>query len=201
VSHIAAALAKSKGKTVAAPTENIGGGPNIRIGPAASPILKPINPTVNRPQPVTPVPYAPAPYTPAPAAAEPAAPRRTMLVVVVLTLAGLGAGGWWLNNNRHVVTEFFPTQVPAPAPSPAPAKKAPKVQSQPVSHGPSEALAAKVRALGITAAAGGGSQRLSVGRKVYEPGDTVVEGLILQSIENDEIIFRDAEGNLYTRRL
>jgi hypothetical protein len=58
-----------------------------------------------------------------------------------------------------------------------------------------------MRRLPITAAAGGGSQRLSVAGKVFEPGDAVIEGLILQSIENAEIVFRDADGNLYTRRL
>ena len=73
--------------------------------------------------------------------------------------------------------------------------------AEPVRSKPSPILADIVRTLPITGAAAGGSQRLSVRGKIFEPGDTITEGLILQSIENSEIIFRDTEGNLYKRRL
>jgi hypothetical protein len=107
-----------------------------------------------------------------------------------------GAAMWFFLGAEN---PFGQTAVPPPAPV-TPNKVAP-IAPKPERNGPSDALAAKVRLLPVTGAAGGSSQRLSVSGKVYEPGETVVEGLVLQSIENDQIIFRDADGNLYTRRL
>lgn len=204
MSHIAAALAKSKGKQVSPPSaEGVKDVPSIRIGPATVPVL----PTVGaKPSPSSPVPAAPRPVPePAGAATSTAKPKLGLLAVIVggiLIVAGASA---WLLLKRD--TTFAPASTPAgvatpAAASPATKAKAPEVASaESAKKGPSDELKEKVRLLPITGAAGGGSQRLSMAGKVYEPGDTVIDGLILQSIETEEIVFRDTEGNLYTRRL
>ncbi|MCX6950589.1 MAG: hypothetical protein NTV51_00130, partial [Verrucomicrobia bacterium] len=121
-------------------------------------------------------------------------------------LAVVGVSAWLLLKSDGTFIKPAPaapaTAAAAPAGPVTPAKpKADPAMAVPEGKTPSPEFKEKVRLLPITAAAGGGSQRLSVGGKVYEPGDTVVEGLVLQAIENEEIVFRDAEGNLYTRRL
>ena len=204
VSHIAAALAKSKGKNVTPPKpEGLHDVPTLKVGPPPNPFLKkpgaaPVKPPANKtaaalsPTGVT----VPTGTTTAAASAPPDRKRVLLFTGVALLLVVAGAGVWF----------FLQPETPAPsAPAPTPSATQPTATPPPAAAperaGPSDVLTEKMRRLPITAAAGGGSQRLSVAGKVYEPGDTVIDGLILQSIENEEIVFRDAEGNLYTRRL
>ncbi len=223
MSHIAAALAKSKGKDVpspasasAAPLDGTKAAPSLRIGPSSKPvlsqatskitpipILKPIAPTASLP------PAAALPPTPVPTTA----PKSSVVIAVVSVIVLIAAVfGWMLlkKDNTFATPVAAAPDTPATAASPNAASKPAAAQpaklptALPAAEPPSPAslaLAEKVRLLPITGAAGGGSQRLSVSGKVYEPGDTVVEGLVLQSIEAEEIVFRDTAGNLYTRRL
>jgi hypothetical protein len=192
VSHIAAALAKSKGKNVTPPKpEGLHDVPTLKVGPPPNPFLqKPAAAAVKPAAAQTAAALAPAASAPPPRKRVGLFPGVAVLLVVAV------AGVWFL------------TQTATPAPSiPAPTAPAtqtpatPPAPAAPERAGPSDVLTEKMRRLPITAAAGGGSQRLSVAGKVFEPGDAVIEGLILQSIENAEIVFRDADGNLYTRRL
>jgi hypothetical protein len=192
VSHIAAALAKSKGKNVTPPKpEGLHDVPTLKVGPPPHPVLqKPAAAAVKPAAAQTAAALAPAASAPPPRKRVGLFPGVAVLLVVAV------AGVWFL------------TQTATPAPSiPAPTAPAtqtpatPPAPAAPERAGPSDVLTEKMRRLPITAAAGGGSQRLSVAGKVFEPGDAVIEGLILQSIENAEIVFRDADGNLYTRRL
>ena len=203
MSHIAAALAKSKGKNVAPPPpDGVTAVPTMRVGPPANPFLKKPGATPGTPAAVPSTVGASPGSTPATATAVPArptAPKRTLLVAAaVVAVVVVILGGWLLWSASR--PDDRPVEAKLP-PAAAETTKAAPVDPAPVRAGPSGALIEKMRRLVITAAAGGGSQRLSVGGKIFEPGDTVVEGLVLQSIENEEIVFRDAEGNLYTRRL
>lgn len=223
MSHIAAALAKSKGKDVAppasapaSPAEGVKAVPSLRIGPSSTPVLskaapkiaplpivKPIAPVASLP------PTATAPVAPAPAPTT--APKSSIIIAVVSVIVVLaGVLAWMLLKKDNTFSAPAAATAGAPPAATAPGAGAKPGSAQPVAipAAPAEplspaslALAEKVRLLPITGAAGGGSQRLSVSGKVYEPGDTVVEGLILQSIEAEEIVFRDTAGNLYTRRL
>lgn len=217
VSHIAIALAKSKGKAVPPPSpEGDSAVSRLRIGPSAKPVLS--QPTA-RMAPLSVITPATAPATPPlpariPSTAIPAAsvtaPKWGILIAVTFLIVVIVAASAWLLLKKDnafalptpppLATTITPATVTPPTPAATLAKPAKVVLEAPLST-PSPALAEKVRLLPITGAAGGGSQRLSVSGKIFEPGDTVIEGLILQSIENAEIVFRDPEGNLYTRRL
>lgn len=226
MSHIAAALAKSKGKNVPSPatpgaTGGAGGGlPALRIGPQTTPVL--IKPGAVQVAPLasgsTVTPFKDTDQPVSSIVAPPEPPKRAMFFTVVVVVAViLGISAWLLLKKDNLFANLrlikgTPAEASAahgavtgpatgPANGAAPAKASPAeaaaVERKPIN----QALVDKVRLLPITAAAGGSSQRLSVGGKVFEPGETVVEGLILQSIETEEIVFRDPEGNLYTRRL
>jgi len=172
--------------------------PTLRVGPAPVPFLK--TPGTN--------PAAPRPSANVTPSVPPATKIKigVLITAVTVILGVVCVSAWLLLKSDVTFSKSAPASsaptVAAPATPSAPAKpKAEPAVLDPVGRTPSPALKEKVRLLPITAAAGGGSQRLSVAGKVYEPGDTVVEGLVLQAIENEEIVFRDLEGNLYTRRL
>jgi hypothetical protein len=223
VSHIAAALAKSKGKDVpspaaaaSSPLDGTKAVSSLRIGPSSKPVLSPAPPKLT-PLPIV-KPIAPTASLPPAAALPPTpvpttAPKSSVVVAVVTVIVLIAAVFAWMllkKDNTFAAPFAAASGTPAAGASPnaaskpaaAPLAKLPAalVAAEPASPA-SLALAEKVRLLPITGAAGGGSQRLSVSGKVFEPGDTVVEGLILQSIEAEEIVFRDSAGNLYTRRL
>lgn len=133
-----------------------------------------------------------------------AAPKRSTLVVaIVAILLVAGISAWLLirkDTSFAQAASHKPTAASVTPPAATPTKIA-TIEAAPERRPPSDALVEKVRTLPITAAAGGASQRLSMGGKVYEPGQTVAEGLILQAIEPEEIVFRDLDGNIYTRKL
>lgn len=54
--------------------------------------------------------------------------------------------------------------------------------------------------LPITARRPGAESRIVIGKKIYEPGDTVIEGAILEAVYPDRIVFRDAQNRLLERR-
>ncbi len=195
VSHIATALAKSKGKDVRPAAGSVTNVPALRVGPVGdSPMLKSTGPTAVAPARGS---ASVAPLTTGAPAVTHRPKRKKIIAGGWLLVVGGGIAVWLLLGGVNPFAKF---STPPPPPALTQPKIAP-VTIVPARMLPSDALAAQVRLLAITAAAGGSSQRLSVGGKVYEPGETVVDGLILQSIENAEIVFRDADGNLYTRRL
>lgn len=191
MSHIAAALAKSKGRDVKAPpASGVNDVPLARIGPVANPFLAP----VAAPK-VAPVVYqAEKPKRHFPV-------RAIALTVVALFVAVLGFYLWTLLRKDNLFSELLPRTKPTPVAVPAKIAPLPPTVSPPTAPTPSDLMREKVRQLPISSAAGGAIQRLTVGGKVYQPGETVTEGLILQAIETDEIVFRDTTGSVYTRRL
>ncbi len=223
MSHIAAALAKSKGKDVAppasaaaSPAEGVKAVPSLRIGPSSTPVLSKAAPKI-APLPIV-KPIAPVSSLPptalAPVATAPApttAPKSSIVIAVVSVIVVIAAVLAWMllkKDNTFSAPAAAATDTPSAPGAAAVGAKPAAARPAAIPTAPAEsvspaslALAEKVRLLPITGAAGGGSQRLSVSGKVYEPGDTVAEGLILQSIEAEEIVFRDTAGNLYTRRL
>lgn len=191
MSHIAAALAKSKGRDVKAPpASGVNDVPLARIGPVTNPFLAP----VAAPQ-VAPVVY----QTEKPKRHFPV--RAIALTVVAIFVAVLGFYLWTLLRKDNLFSDLLPQPKPTPAVAPAKIAPLPPAVSQPIPPTPSDLMHETVRKLPISSVAGGAIQRLTVGGKVYQPGETVANGLILQAIETDEIVFRDTAGRIYTRRL
>ncbi len=133
-----------------------------------------------------------------------------LVTIICVILAVAGGSAWLLLKKDNTFSSLLASKSVAPAPaSPAPVAVQSAVATAPAKVVPIESvpavgspvIAEKVRKLPITAAAGGASQRLSMGGKIYEPGDMVAEGIILQAIETEEIVFRDLEGNIYSRKL
>lgn|GEM_PF-2140466 len=187
-SHIAAALAKSQGRKVTPPLPGtLHNVPSFQKAGTPNPFLTKLRTATGTPKP------APSQYSPVPP------PKITRWFIVTAGLVFLamilGAAAWYYRRSSAPAISTPTTQASAAISLPAASLAADPVRSK-----PSPILADRVRTLPITGAAAGGSQRLSVRGIIFEPGDTVTEGLILQSIENSEIVFRDAEGNLYKRR-
>lgn len=136
-----------------------------------------------------------APFAPArPSDEARSASRVLWIAAVALLLVASGAGWWWSNRPRT-------------PPAPPAAKAAPKPQAivtptapEVASPQPSPELAERVRKLPVSAAVRGG-QRVLIGGKVFVPGDSVAEGLVLHEVFPDLLVFRDAAGNYYQRRL
>lgn len=61
-------------------------------------------------------------------------------------------------------------------------------------------LEEQIMKLPITARRPGAESRIVIGKKIYEPGDTVIEGAILEAVYPDRIVFRDAQNRLLERR-
>lgn len=127
MSHIAAALAKSKGKQVASPSsEGIKGVPSIRIGPPATPLLKtpgvkPLEPRVAA--------------DPAVPAASASGPKRGLLIAIVAAILGVVGVSAWLLLKKDITFTRPASAAPAtPAPT-APAPAAP-VASTPLVSAP-----------------------------------------------------------------
>ena len=191
MSHIAAALAKSKGRDVKVPPgSGIDDVPLARVGPVANPFLD--RNTAPPPSPV-------ATQTPRPRRVWPV--RAIVITVVAVFIVVLGFYLWTLLRKDNLFSELLPRPKPTPVAAPAKIAPLPPTVSSPLPPSPSELIKEKVRNLSISSAAGGSVQRLIIGGKVYQPGDVVTEGLILQAIESEEIVFRDTAGKIYPRRL
>jgi hypothetical protein len=207
MSHIAAALAKSKGRTV---------------GPA--------------PETDAPLSTPPLGVSATPLPEETAARKKLPLPLVaggVLALVGVVGGGLWFMFGRdrtptapplHSPAKAAPAQ-PAPAPvksppAPPPSAKAP-IASPPSASAapaavpaqatpdsglsaeaalPSDEIFLAVRKLPVTAATTGPNAKAIIGKKVYYPGDEVMPGVTLFEIKDGLLIFRDQTGHSYPRR-
>jgi len=192
VSHIAAALAKSKGKKVEAPP------PGAALAPALAP-------------PVLPMPVR----SPASAAAPaPAAGKKISLTF------GLGGGaalvvlaaGWFLLKPAPEPPLRPAAPAPAPvvakpvAPAPVPAAVAPPAPAKPsviapalAAAAPDPALQDQVAKFSVTLRKPGTDQRAVINGKTYAPGDHVTDALTLYEVLADRVILRDDAGNLYLR--
>jgi hypothetical protein len=193
VSHIATALAKSKGRNVKPPpTSTLEDVPLARVGPVENPFLQ----TVATKK-VDPVIYA------APPAARKFPVKKVVLGVSVVALCALAVAGWMMLGADNPLADLFPQLKPEPVAIHEPVKKTKASSAKPAfasAEGPSDHMRDLVRNLKVTSVAGGSIQRLTIGGKVFQPGETIAESLVLQAIETEEIVFRDASGHLYTRR-
>lgn len=189
MSQIAAALARSKGK-------------KVEPVPSEASVI----PAIHTSTPPMPPPKAP-----------PAAAKGKKIPVKVMAIAGgvvlvilLGIGGYFMFRSepppppgKPVVKKAAPV-VKAPEPAPAPAAaKPPEIIPEPAPAelvGLAPELQEKLRKLPISARRSGTEQRIVVGRQVYLPGDTVIEGAILDSVLADRVIFRDAENHKFERQ-
>lgn len=197
MSHIAAALAKSKGKTVE---------------PGALED-KPDAPASEASQP--PMPSAVTPETST-------RPTALQLAGGGLAVAVLGFAGWYLFLRTPSKSTATPPQVavrvvPVPGPvvpmhEPALAKTSPLgIEAHPVvartvpvpataAAGPSDEIYNSVRKFSLSAVKSGKNGRAMINGKTYNAGDEVVPGLVLTEIRDGLLIFTDAAGNTYSRR-
>jgi hypothetical protein len=190
MSHIATALAKSKGRSV---TPEKGSTP---LGPTVSPL---------------PVAEAPKP---------PAARKFPLPIVAgaVAALGVLAVGGWLFLRTPSESPQLPAAVKPAaPAPKPAPAATAPPPPapsttvkptatatlpapatpaSTPSVATPAPDLQVQVRQLVVTGRMAN-PQRASINGKVYVPGDRVTDTLTLKTVERDRIVLSDGNGQLY----
>lgn len=187
MSQIAAALARSKGKKV------------DPVPPAES-----VVPAIH-----TSTPPMPPPAAPAQPAKRKFAPRD---------IAGAGAAAIALLVILFLVfrpspppeppkpkAKAAPAAAPATAAPAAPAPAAPQPAPAPVAEvapaeGFSAELEAQLKALVISARRTGAEPRIVVGGKVFAPGDEVVPGAFLDSVQADKVVFRDAAKNKIERR-
>ncbi len=226
MSHIANALAKMKGKTIEASSEDsLAAIPDIRPGATTSPFATGHGASVP--------PFAAKP------ASEPPVPAKVRPRWLFPTIAGLGvvvvgAGAWfWLapkptpppsppaplvkakapapaSEPKRVVTPPpsppFVASVAAPLPAMATATAAPPplpaIADAPAiaPPGASPALAEKVRTVALGAAMTGSNSRVLISGRLFVPGETVADGLILQEVLPGLLVFRDTNGAIYTRR-
>ena len=98
------------------------------------------------------------------------------------------------------VATVAPAVVPVAAP-PAPVPVVPATAAPVVDPGPmAPELVEQLKKLVISARRAGTDPRIVIGRTVYIPGDTVIEGVVLESVAPDRLVFRDAEHRRYERR-
>jgi hypothetical protein len=58
----------------------------------------------------------------------------------------------------------------------------------------------QLRKLTITARRTGKGARIVVGGNVFEPGDTVIPGVLLDAVHADRVVFRNADNQRFERR-
>lgn len=89
-----------------------------------------------------------------------------------------------------------PVAKPAATPVALPAEKS---AAPTVAHMAPE-IEDQLRKLTITARRTGKGARIVVGGKVFEPGDTVIPGVLLDAVHADRVVFRNAENQRFERR-
>lgn len=199
MSHIAAALAKSKGKDVPAVTEDI---------PTSSPLAGVSRPPISMPA-MT-------------GATDGAAAKRKLIGGAVLAAVVLGGGAWFLFS-RRAPEATAPTVAPAVAKSPQPAnvvdfsKESAATTRAPGPANPSavpagtpaieseapplsEEIFAAVKNFSVSAVITGANPRVLIGGKTYHVGDQVAPGITLHEIRDGLLIFVDEAGGVYQRR-
>lgn len=198
MSHIAAALAKSKGKTV-------------QPGDQAD-VTAQIPSGVSRP---------PMRITGAPVA--PARPKALLFAGGGLAVAILGVAIWFFFLRAAPSPAAPPTLAAAPAQPPAPTAVKPKTsaaatkaaataaQSKPPAApivaaaasepaGLSDEIFTSVRKFVVSAVMAGVDGRAMINGKTYHAGDEVTPGVVLREIKEGLLIFTDEAGNTYPRR-
>lgn len=198
VSHIAAALAKSKGKAVTPP-------PETAITPS------------------TPGLGVSAPPMPDASSARTEKSRTPLIVGAVAALIVLGGAGYWLLKPSEPSAAAKP-QAAAPAKVAPPAGKVSeavaankkdqaaltselagqKTAAKPVEAPPAEVPTGDfhdlVRKLNVAAVMEGANGRAVIDGKKVSVGAEVLPGLWLREIKNGRLVFRDAQANEYVRR-
>ncbi len=188
VSQIAAALARKKGK---------------KVDPVPSQ------------ESVVPAIHSSVPPMPArPADAAPPKKSARLFIFAGAGLVALLVIGWLVFSPAPPPpTPARPAAPATAAKPPAPAASAPvaKPAATPVAL-PAEKSAAptvahmapeiedQLRKLTITARRTGKGARIVVGGKVFEPGDTVIPGVLLDAVHADRVVFRNAENQRFERR-
>lgn len=177
-SQIAAALARSKGKKVEP------------VGSNAS-IIAEIH-TSAPPMPATGTPPVPGKFTPKRIALASA----TVISLAVVTWLVWPAPPPPAPRKPVAIRAVPPPAAPpvaAPAPTPVETAAVPDTGWDPK-------LLAQIMKLPIAARRTGSEARIVVSKKVYEPGDTVIEGVILDAVLPDRTVFRDAQNHRFERR-
>lgn len=143
--------------------------------------------------------------------AETAPPKKSVRTYI---LAGAGALvllviGWLVLRPEPAlppaptVAASAPAKPVAAAPVPKPVAKPaalPAEKSADAAGPMAPELEDQLRKLTITARRTGKGARIVVGGKVFEPGDTVIPGVLLDSVQADRVIFRNAENQRFERR-
>lgn len=199
VSHIAAALAKSKGKAVTPPPE---------------PAVVPSTPGLGVSTPPVLIDAAPAKKS----------RRRLIVALAVVTVTAVAGIAWWVlrPNPPSPAATRPPAVAAAPAPSPdRTATVAANKQDQaaiaqnlsastpapapaPTPPATPEATASDffetVKKFSLAAVKEGPHGRALIDGKTHPIGAEVVPGLWLREIDGGRLIFRDAQGNEFVRR-
>ncbi len=190
MSHIAAALAKSKGKKVDSPPP----------GTPPAPL-------------VMPAPKLPMPVRPAAGETPAQTEKKTPLMPVLggAAILVLAATVWYVLKPAEV--PLPPTPAPpvarpvAPPKPPVVSMVAPETAGlppappgpPPVVEQPSVVLLEQVAKFTVRGRISGQTQRVMIDGKVYVPGDHVTDNLVLQEVLSDHVVFRDDHGQLYTK--
>jgi hypothetical protein len=214
VSHIAAALAKSKGKQVATPPSGTPTAPAVVAPPAAT-----ARPALQAAVVAAAAAAAPPVVATAPPKKKLPAWTRNGIFVGALVIAGLGR--WWFYRAVESPPPAPVASQPAPPPNPTTAPKTGGAAPVPVASGvgpvstspiaptevanpPSEPQSGDftdaVAKLPITASRQGARPAVMIGGKLYRPGEAVTDDLTVQSVEPDRVLFHDAVGRIYERR-
>ncbi len=192
MSHIAAALAKSKGKDAPAP-------PSAELAPQLS------------------VAAAPVPAAAQTVPKKKISPVAILAGVVVLALAG---GAAWLFFGAKDEAPAAPAKPPASAAAPKPAAPAPAAPKPSPPSAPAPAVttvAAPVPVAAVPDADAAAAQlhervakfsitarrvaeqRVMIDGKMYAAGARVGEGLTVQEVRDDRVVFRDDSGRTYEK--
>lgn len=194
MSHIAAALAKSKGKTVQPVTEDVPT-TNLQAGVSRPPLSMPSRLD----------------------SSSGGAAKRKLVGGAVLAALLLGGGTWFLF--LRTTPEAAPaTAAPTPPVAAKPAQPAnvvdfskgpvaptlsPKADAAAAeAHAPipSEEIFSVVRSFSVSAVVTGANARARIGGKTYRVGDVVSPGITLHEIKEGLLIFIDDAGSFYPRR-
>lgn len=188
MSQIAAALARSKGKKV------------DPVPPAES-----VVPAIHTSTPPMPPPAAPAApakrkFTPRDIAGAGAAGIAVLVVLFLILRPSASPEPSKPKSKATPVAAPTPAAPPVPAaPLPAVPAPAPAPADLAETGFPAE-LESQLKALVISARRTGSEPRVVVGGKVFAPGDEVVPGAFLDSVQADKVVFRDAAKNKFERR-
>lgn len=185
MSHIAAALAKSKGKHVTPPPTD------------SEPSTRPLDVTA-----------PPLPATGRPTAPTSERPRGLLYASIAALVLIAAVTGFWLMRGKAPEPPAAAKPAATVATAPRPSAGAPAAvpagqtanQAATVPAGPSEHFFATVRQFTLSAVMAGANPRAQIDGRLYQVGDKVAPGLVLSEVRDGQLIFRDDAGNEYPRR-